>query len=63
MEKKSIFDGNFGKYLLPGVVLQSVLTGGGYSTGREIIEYGAKYGALGWIGGFGVLSVLLWLYF
>lgn len=54
MEKKSFFDGNFGKYLLPGVVLQSVLIGGGYATGREIIEYGAKYGALGWVGGLGI---------
>jgi len=50
-EKKSFFDGNFGKYLLPGIILQSVLIGGGYATGREIVEYGAKYGAIGWISG------------
>ncbi|WP_085522496.1 YkvI family membrane protein [Tuberibacillus sp. Marseille-P3662] len=46
-----LFDGAFGRYLVPGIVLQSVLIGGGYATGREIVEYGAKYGALGWIGG------------
>ncbi len=39
--------------MLPGIVLQSVLIGGGYATGREIIEYGAKFGALGWIAGLG----------
>lgn len=53
MEKKSFFEGSFGKYLLPGVVLQSVLIGGGYATGREIVEYGAKFGALGWLAGIG----------
>ena len=53
--KKSFFDGNFGKYFLPGILLQSVLIGGGYATGREIVSYGAKYGAKGWISGIGVL--------
>ena len=53
-EKKSFFDGAFGRYLLPGVILQSVLIGGGYATGREIIEYGAKFGAKGWIAGLGI---------
>lgn len=52
-KQKNFFDGAFGRYLLPGVVLQSVLIGGGYATGREIIEYGAKFGALGWIAGLG----------
>jgi uncharacterized membrane protein YkvI len=50
-EKKSFFDGSFGKYLLPGILLQSVLIGGGYATGREIVAYGAKYGAMGWVSG------------
>ena len=30
--KKGFFDGRFGKYLLPGILLQSVLIGGGYAT-------------------------------
>lgn len=50
-DRKSFFDGAFGRYLLPGIILQSVLIGGGYATGREIIEFGAKYGSLGWISG------------
>ena len=37
--KKSFFDGPFGSYLVPGILLQSVLIGGGYATGREIISY------------------------
>lgn len=56
----------FGKYLLPGIVLQSVLIGGGYATGREIVEFGAKYGALGWLGGVGIFigfSVISFLTF
>ncbi|HJO03010.1 MAG TPA: hypothetical protein QGG47_03430 [Acidobacteriota bacterium] len=39
------------QYLLPGVIFQSVLIGGAYATGREIVEYGAKFG------GFGLWSV------
>lgn len=48
---KNFFEGRYGKYILPGVLLQSVLIGGGYATGREIYEYGAKFGAYGWISG------------
>ncbi len=55
MKNKRFFDGNFGKYLLPGVLLQSVLIGGGYATGREIVSYGAKFGAYGWIAGISIL--------
>jgi uncharacterized membrane protein YkvI len=54
-EKKNFFDGVFGRYLLPGIILQSVLIGGGYATGREIISFGAKYGAIGWVSGFTML--------
>ena len=46
-----MFDGAFGRYFLPGIILQSVLIGGGYATGREIVEYGAKFGAYGWMAG------------
>lgn len=31
--------------------MQSVLIGGGYATGREIVEYGARLGSFGWISG------------
>ncbi|CAH2213346.1 YkvI family membrane protein [Tepidibacter aestuarii] len=54
IKKQSFFDGAFGKYILPGIVLQSVLIGGGYATGREIVAFGAKFGALGWLGGIGI---------
>lgn len=39
------------RIFLPGIILQSVLIGGGYATGREIVEYGAKFGANGWVCG------------
>lgn len=51
-EKKGLFSGSIGRLILPGIILQSVLIGGGYATGREIVEYGAKYGAMGWLSGF-----------
>lgn len=47
----SFFEGAFGRYVTPAVILQSVLIGGGYATGREIVTFGAKFGAVGWIGG------------
>lgn len=56
--------GPLGRVVLPAAILQSVLIGGGYATGREIVAYGAKYGALGWVSvlaifaGFTVMSVL-----
>lgn len=55
MKVLSMFDGNLGKYLLPGIVLQSVMIGGGYATGREIVEYGAKFGATA-----GMQALALW---
>lgn len=35
------------QYLLPGVIFQSVLIGGGYASGREVVEFGGKFGAWG----------------
>lgn len=52
------------RIFLPGIILQSVLIGGGYATGREIVEYGGKFGANGWLSGlaifvgFSVMSIL-----
>ena len=48
---KKFFEGGYARYVLPGVLVQSMLIGGGYATGREIFSYGAKYGAMGWISG------------
>jgi uncharacterized membrane protein YkvI len=44
----------FGKLLLPGIILQSVLIGGGFATGREIVEYGGRFGSSGWISGLAI---------
>lgn len=44
------------RIFLPGIILQSVLIGGGYATGREIVEYGAKFGASGWICGLAIFA-------
>jgi uncharacterized membrane protein YkvI len=57
--------GRFGSLVLPAIILQSVLIGGGYATGREVVAYAAKYGAaggpavLGIFIGFTVMSVLV----
>lgn len=54
----------FERYLLPGIVFQSVLIGGAYATGREIVQYGARFGAHGAASvvaiflGFSLMSVL-----
>lgn len=37
----------WGRVLLPAIVFQSVSIGGGFSTGREVVEYSAKFGSLG----------------
>jgi len=42
---------NIYRIILPGIILQSVLVGGGFATGREIVEYGAKFGSYGWVSG------------
>ncbi len=45
------------RYLLPGVIFQSVLIGGGYGTGREIVEFFLAHGALGGLLGLVVTAV------
>jgi uncharacterized membrane protein YkvI len=38
-------------YLLPGAILQSVMIGGGYGTGRELVEFFTRFGmAEGYLG-------------
>jgi len=41
-------------YILPGAVLQSVMIGGGYGTGRELVEFFTRFGIVG-----GVYGILL----
>lgn len=44
----------FQRWLLPGFLFQSVLIGGGYATGRELVEFFLSHGPLG-----GLLGMLL----
>lgn len=50
----------FKKYLLPGIIFQSVLIAGGYGTGRELVEYFMKYGPLGGILGMFTVTLVIW---
>jgi uncharacterized membrane protein YkvI len=51
------------KYLLPGFIFQSIVIGGGYGTGRELVEFFLSHGPLdGYLGIFiatGIWSVVL----
>lgn len=41
-------------YVIPGAVFQSVMVGGGYGTGREIVEYFTSHGFMGGLMGLGI---------
>ena len=49
--------GWFQRYVMPGLVFESVVIGGGYATGRELVEFFLRHGPLG--GLFGLLATLL----
>jgi len=49
----------FDKYILPGLVFQSVVVGGGYGTGRELAEFFLPSGPLGGLMAMGV-AMLVW---
>ena len=57
----------FKVYIVPGAVFQSVMVGGGYGTGREIVEYFTSFGFLGGLLGLGIafacMAVILALTF
>ena len=44
----------FQRYFLPGLIFQSVLVGGGYATGRELVEFFLSSGPIG-----GLLSLIV----
>ena len=44
----------FKVYVIPGCVFQSVMVGGGYGTGREVVEYFTQFGLYG-----GLLGLLV----
>jgi len=49
----------FRTYLLPGFIFQSIVVGGGYGTGRELVEFFMVEGPLGGLLGM-VVSMLIW---
>ena len=50
-------------YLIPGAMLQSVMIGGGYGTGREVVEYFTSYGTLGGVFAIGVAAASIAIVF
>lgn len=48
----------FQRIWLPGFMLQSVVIGGGYATGRELVEFFLSSGPLGGLAGIAVATVL-----
>lgn len=46
-------------YLVPGAVMQSVMIGGGYGTGRELVEFFTRYGMGGGLLGLAVAVVAI----
>lgn len=46
-------------YLLPGLVFQGIIIGGGYATGRELVEFFMPAGPVGGLLGMGV-AALVW---
>jgi len=51
---------NFRRYVMPGLVFQGVLIGGGYGTGREIVEYFMQYGPRGGLLGLFGVTLPVW---
>jgi len=49
----------FKRYLLPGLVFQSVIIGGGYGTGRELVEFFLSYGPGGGLAGMILVSTVI----
>jgi uncharacterized membrane protein YkvI len=50
----------FKKYLLPGLVFQSVVIAGGYGTGRELVEFFLSYGPAGGLLAMLLVSTVIW---
>ncbi len=49
----------FKRYLLPGLVFQSVIIGGGYGTGRELVEFFLSYGPAAGLAGMILVSTVV----
>jgi uncharacterized membrane protein YkvI len=50
----------FRRYVMPGLVFQGVLIGGGYGTGREIVEYFMQFGPVGGLLGLFFITLPVW---
>ncbi len=50
----------FRRYVMPGLVFQGVLIGGGYGTGREIVEYFMRFGPIGGLLGLFAVTLPVW---
>ena len=48
----------FNRVILPGLLLQSIVVGGGYATGRELVEFFLSSGPLGGLSGMLVATIL-----
>ncbi|MGW8181714.1 MAG: YkvI family membrane protein [bacterium] len=48
------------RYLLPGLVFQSLVIAGGYGTGRELVEFFLGYGPLGGLLSMVLVSTVIW---
>jgi uncharacterized membrane protein YkvI len=48
--------GGWRAYLIPAAVCQSLMIGGGYGTGREIVEFFSRYGMRGGLLGLGLVA-------
>ena len=46
------------RYLLPGLIFQSVIVGGGYATGRELVEFFLPSGPIGGLIGLSIAGVV-----
>lgn len=53
--RSGVLAGPLGTVVLPAAIFQIVLVGPGFSTGREVVEFAGRYGALG----IGSLAVVL----
>jgi uncharacterized membrane protein YkvI len=51
---------SFRSYIMPGLVFQGVIIGGGYGTGRELVEYFARYGPIGGVLGMWGVTMVVW---
>lgn len=51
----------FRVWIVPGAVFQSVMVGGGYGTGREVVEFVSRHGPLGGLAAIALIGLLLGL--